>query len=189
MCGILGIVSQNQIIYLKESILEAGNTLNHRGPDGEGFYVDEHCILIHKRLAIIDLEGGKQPICNEDGRFSLIFNGEIYNYLELRQNLLARGHQLQTQSDSEVIIHLYEDEGSECVHKLRGMFAFAIWDKKEQTIFLARDRLGIKPLYYTNLPDGTLIFASEIKAILATKQIEPKLCPGRFESIFRSTSQ
>lgn len=177
MCGILGVVSQNSLSALQDRVVDAGKTLRHRGPDDEGWYADEQCILVHKRLAIIDLTGGKQPIYNEDGRYVLIFNGEIYNYRELQKELVGKGHQLRTRSDSEVIIHLYEDEGAECVHKLRGMFAFAIWDTKERTLFLARDRLGIKPLHYTKLPDGTFIFASEIKAILATGLIEAEMCP------------
>ena len=176
MCGILGIVSQNRIINLKERILEAGNTMNHRGPDGEGFYADNNCILVHKRLAIIDIEGGEQPLYNEDRRYVLVFNGEIYNYQELRKILIHRGHNIRSNSDSEVIVHLFEDEGSECLYKLRGMFAFAIWDKKERRLFLARDRLGIKPLYYAILSDGSLVFASEIKAILATGQVNADLC-------------
>lgn len=177
MCGILGIVSQEPITNLCDRVIKAGETLNHRGPDGEGSYADQHCTLVHKRLAIIDPAGGKQPICNEDGNLVLVQNGEIYNYQELRQTLQAKGHQLRTRSDSEVIVHLYEDEGYRCLQKLRGMFSFAIWDKSKQTVFIARDRLGIKPLHYAYLSDGTLVFASEIKAILATGVVNPELCP------------
>lgn len=177
MCGILGIVSQEPVTNLCDRVLQAGNTLNHRGPDEEGSYSDRNCILVHKRLSIIDTEGGRQPIYNEDGNLVLICNGEIYNYRELRKMLQAKGHHLQTKSDSEVIIHLYEDEGSECLHKLRGMFSFVIWDSKKRVLFVARDRLGIKPLHYTCLSDGTLIFSSEIKAILAIGLVNAELCP------------
>jgi len=141
------------------------DSLIHRGPDGEGQYVDEHVALGMRRLAIIDLVTGDQPISNEDGSLWIVFNGEIYNYRELGERLKEKGHRFKTQSDTEVILHAYEEYGSDCLKHLNGMFAFAIWDKQRQELFLARDRVGIKPLYYWEGP-GYLLFGSEIKAIL-----------------------
>jgi asparagine synthase (glutamine-hydrolysing) len=162
MCGIAGFAGS-----LNPSLLrEMARRLAHRGPDDEGFYLDEGVGLAARRLAIIDLEGGRQPMTNEDGTLWLVFNGEIYNYRELRAELQARGHRLATSSDTEVILHLYEDEGVECLDRLRGMFAFALWDLREQKLLLARDRIGIKPLYYL-IRGGKLLFASELKALLA----------------------
>lgn len=140
-------------------------TLRHRGPDDEGFYTDDQALLGMRRLSIIDLDTGHQPISNEDGTLWLIFNGEIYNYRELRNQLKQRGHQFTTQSDSEVIVHAYEEYGTECVVHFNGMFAFAIWDKTRQELFLARDRLGIKPLYYWTQGEQ-LVFGSELNALL-----------------------
>jgi asparagine synthase (glutamine-hydrolysing) len=162
MCGIFGIVSSNiDRLQLETST----NTLSHRGPDDSGFFVDEGIGLGHRRLSIIDLEGGHQPIFNEDRSKCIIFNGEIYNFMELRDYLLLKGHQFSTRSDTETILHAYEEWGEYCVEHFRGMFAFAIWDSKEKKLFLARDRLGIKPLFYGEY-SGNLYFASEIKAIL-----------------------
>lgn len=141
-------------------------TIAHRGPDDEGVYINGRIGLGNRRLSIIDIPGGKQPICNEDGTVWIVYNGEIYNYRALRQDLEAKGHLFQTQSDTEVIVHLYEEYGEGCVEGLRGMFAFGIWDAKSQKLILARDRLGQKPLFYTQ-EDENFIFASEIKAILA----------------------
>jgi asparagine synthase (glutamine-hydrolysing) len=147
------------------------NTIEHRGPDDEGFHISGQVGLGFRRLSIIDLIGGHQPLTNEDGTVWIVFNGEIYNYEELRSDLLHRGHKFKTKSDTEVIVHLYEEYGEKCVEKLRGMFAFAIWDDRQKMLFLARDRVGIKPLYYWT--DGkSLIFASEIKAILADPQVK-----------------
>ena len=140
--------------------------LHHRGPDDEGIHVADGVGLGMRRLSIIDLAGGHQPIFNEDGSKVIVFNGEIYNYKELRRELIARGHQFRTQSDTEAVLHLYEDDAERCVDRLRGMFAFAIWDSRAHTLFLARDRFGIKPLYVTSGPWG-LGFASELKALLA----------------------
>jgi asparagine synthase (glutamine-hydrolysing) len=141
------------------------DAIRHRGPDDEGLYDGGQAVLGHRRLSIIDLAGGHQPIANEDGTAWIVFNGEIYNFQELRGELVARGHRFQTHSDTEVIVHLYEEYGADCVTRLRGMFAFAIWDERTRTLLLARDRVGIKPLYHTVL-DGQLLFASEIKALL-----------------------
>ncbi len=152
------------------------DTIRHRGPDDEGIYLGSQVGLGHRRLSIIDLNTGHQPISNEDGSIWIVFNGEIYNYLDLRALLLSKGHIFKTETDTEVIVHLYEELGPECLHKLRGMFAFAIWDEKEKSLFLARDRVGIKPLYYC-LTNGSLVFASEIKAILADPAVNREVAP------------
>ena len=143
----------------------------HRGPDGAGIFVEPGIGLGHRRLAIIDLAGGAQPLFNEDQSVVVVYNGEIYNFRELADELLARGHRFGTRCDTEVIVHAWEEWGEACVERFRGMFAFAIWDKNAEALFLARDRLGIKPLYYAVRPDGMVSFASELKALL----IDPKL--------------
>jgi asparagine synthase (glutamine-hydrolysing) len=165
MCGICGIFdrSGNQV---DQGILQKMTTiLQHRGPDGEGHYIDGEVGLGHRRLSIIDVEGGAQPIGNEDGTLQIVFNGEIYNFVELRQELEAAGHRFTTRSDTEVIVHAYEQWGKECVRRFNGMFAFALWDANRRELFLARDHLGIKPLYYVDL-GNRILFASEIKAVL-----------------------
>src|SRR5271155_207110 len=124
------------------------DAIKHRGPDDEGYYCSGPVGLGFRRLSIIDLNTGHQPISNEDGTVWIVFNGEIYNYQELREFLLAKGHVFKSQTDTETIVHLYEEFGEACVEKLRGMFGFAIWDERQQTLFMARDRIGIKPLYY-----------------------------------------
>ena len=162
------------------------DAIAHRGPDDDGYYFSGPVGLGFRRLAIIDLSTGHQPISNEDGTAWIVFNGEIYNYQELRDQLRAKGHAFKTQSDTEVIVHLYEEFGETCVEKLRGMFAFAIWDDRQKTLFLARDRVGIKPLYYY-LSDKCLIFASEIKAILADPEVQTEVVPemiDRFLSFY-----
>lgn len=141
------------------------SSIVHRGPDEYGRLIDRQLAMGMRRLSIIDLADGSQPIFDESGRFGIIFNGEIYNYRELREQLKLRGHQLRTRSDTETIVHLFEEQGTNCLDHLRGMFGFAIWDSQERELFVARDRLGIKPLYYTQI-DGSFIFASEVKAIL-----------------------
>jgi asparagine synthase (glutamine-hydrolysing) len=174
MCGIFGRYSVEGVTT--DTLERMGNVLVHRGPDDHGYFVDGVIGLGNRRLSIIDLEGGHQPITNEDGTVALVFNGEIYNYRELRQKLLARGHRFQTRTDTEVIVHLYEDEGVNCVEHLDGMFAFAIWDRARKRLFMARDRFGQKPLYYHHRP-GHLTFASEIKAIFEADTIERKPDP------------
>jgi asparagine synthase (glutamine-hydrolysing) len=152
-------------------------SLRHRGPDDEGFHIDGNIGLGHQRLSIIDLSPlGRQPMCNEDQSVWIVFNGEIYNYLELRQQLVARGHQFRSHSDTEVILHLYEEEGPRCLNRLNGIFALAIWDARERLLFAARDRFGVKPFYYT-LKNGVFLFASEIKALLQTGLMTPRLNP------------
>ena len=166
MCGICGFNWNDS-----ELISRMNNVIVHRGPDQEGTYCCDDVSFGHRRLSIIDLsEHGRQPMFNEDGSICLIFNGEIYNFQQLRDELTSKGHSFSSESDSEVIIHAYEEYGVEALHKLQGMFAFAIYDKKQKSIFLARDRVGIKPLYYYH-KDGKLVFASEIKAILEDKNI------------------
>jgi asparagine synthase (glutamine-hydrolysing) len=163
MCGICGFTGSPDDNTLKKMTRE----LTHRGPDDEGFYADGEINLGMRRLSIIDIEGGKQPIHNEDKTLWVVFNGEIYNHVELRQNLIEKGHYFHTDhSDTEVIVHLYEEYGLDFVHKLNGMFAIALWDKKTKSLFLIRDRMGVKPLFYY-VKNGSLIFSSEIKSILA----------------------
>ncbi|MEJ2033692.1 MAG: asparagine synthase (glutamine-hydrolyzing) [Deltaproteobacteria bacterium] len=151
------------------------STLSHRGPDDEGFYLRDGVGLGHRRLSIIDLDAGKQPICNEDETVWIVYNGEIYNYQALRKELLKKGHVFRTRTDTEVIIHLYEEFGETCVEKLNGMFAFAIWDCSAQKLFLARDRIGQKPLFYAFIGGQKFLFASEVKSILAASGIERKM--------------
>src|ERR1700693_5779442 len=177
MCGICGKLMFGSEARMSPSLVEAmADTIRHRGPDDEGYYVSGPIGLGFRRLSIIDLKSGHQPLSNEDSTIWIIFNGEIYNYQELRAFLLSKGHVFKTQTDTEVIVHLYEELGPQCVEKLRGMFAFAVWDENAKTLFLARDRVGIKPLYYC-LTNEALVFASEIKAILADPSIEREIAP------------
>lgn len=177
MCGICGKLNFDRAANVPPSLLKGmADTIHHRGPDDEGYYVSGPVGFGFRRLSIIDLNTGHQPICNEDGTVWIVFNGEIYNYQELRRHLQAKGHTFKTQTDTEVIVHLYEEFGEACVEKLRGMFAFAIWDEREKVLFMARDRVGIKPLYYW-LTDNCLVFGSEIKAILADPEVKPEVLP------------
>src|SRR5581483_7833265 len=156
MCGIAGIVepaASRSAIERRELIQRMCDVITHRGPDDEGFYVDGCAALGMRRLSIIDLATGHQPISNEDGSVWIVFNGEIYNYRELRSDLLQRGHRFRTNSDTETIVHLYEELGERCVEKLRGMFGLAIWDLRERKLLLARDRVGKKPLHYAQVGD------------------------------------
>src|SRR5437879_4937974 len=196
MCGIVGIVGLNSREPVDETRLKiARDVLRHRGPDGEGLWSEGPVGLGFRRLAIIDVEGGAQPMPNEDGSVWVVFNGEIYNHAALRPWLEARGHRYRTRSDTETIVHLYEEEGERCVERLQGMFAFAVWDRARRRLLLARDRLGIKPLYYAST-DRELVFASEIKALLAAgirpalnEAVLPELLATRFvageETLFR----
>jgi asparagine synthase (glutamine-hydrolysing) len=176
MCGIVGLVSPRRRGASAEAVAAMADVLAHRGPDDHGLYVDEgrRAALGFRRLSIIDLAGGHQPMANEDGSLRLVFNGEIYNYRELRGWLEARGHRFATSSDSETILHAYEELGDGCVERLRGMFALAIWDAKAGRLFAARDRLGIKPLYWT-VVNGDLLFASEIKSLLRHPGVRAEL--------------
>jgi asparagine synthase (glutamine-hydrolysing) len=162
MCGIFGVISGNPDKVLDQAVLNyMGQVLRHRGPDDEGYYVDDHAKLGMRRLSIIDIVTGQQPISNEDKTLWLVFNGEIYNYQELRARLESKGHVFVTESDTEVIIHTYEEYGDRCVEHFNGMFAFAIWDAAQRRLFIARDRLGIKPLYYWASSDQ-IVFARPI---------------------------
>jgi asparagine synthase (glutamine-hydrolysing) len=166
MCGIVGFVN-NGGRAADRGVLEGMNRcIEHRGPDEDGFYVNENVGLAMRRLAIIDLAGGQQPIPNEDRTKWIVFNGEIYNYRELREGLIARGHKLYTNSDTEAIVHLYDEYGVDFLQHLRGMFAIAIWDDVDKSLFLARDRVGKKPILYSHQPNGDLIFGSEFTALL-----------------------
>jgi asparagine synthase (glutamine-hydrolysing) len=177
MCGICGKLSFELGASIDPGLLPAMlDTIRHRGPDDEGTYLQPQVALGHRRLSIIDLSTGHQPLSNENGTVWIVFNGEIYNFQELRTLLLSKGHVFKTHTDTETIVHLYEELGPQCLEKLRGMFAFAIWDENTKMLFLARDRVGIKPLYYS-LTDQSLVFASEIKAILADPGVDRKLAP------------
>src|SRR5215471_6801230 len=165
MCGICGIFEFDQARVIAAAQVHAMNqTIRHRGPDDDGVYVNRGIGFGHRRLSIIDVAGGHQPLSNEDGTIWVLVNGEIYNYPELREELLARGHRLSTRSDIETVVHLYEDYGEACFAKLRGMFAIALWDSRQKKLLLVRDRLGKKPIFYAW--DGRrLVFGSEIKAL------------------------
>jgi asparagine synthase (glutamine-hydrolysing) len=180
MCGITGIVSTGP----KSEVKPMTDALSHRGPDGVGYYKDAYVALGHRRLSIIDIEGGQQPISNEDGTLQLVCNGEIYNSPLLRTMLLKKGHVFRTTTDVEVILHLYEEHGSACVGMLRGMFAFAIWDIRARSLFLGRDHLGQKPLFYSQIGKD-FVFASEIKALFASHRIQPQL---NLEGLWHYTS-
>lgn len=165
MCGIYGIVRSSKTVNRAELDI-MGDKLRHRGPDDEGAYIDGSVGLGHKRLSIIDVTNGKQPMTNEDGSIWITFNGAVYNFLELRQELLQKGHKIKTFCDTEILIHAYEEYGEDCVNRFNGMFSFVIWDSNKKQIFAARDRFGVKPFYYV-LQNNEFIFASEIKALLA----------------------
>jgi asparagine synthase (glutamine-hydrolysing) len=174
MCGICGVHHTDPARPVVRSVLAEMNAcIAYRGPDDEGFFVDGNIGLAMRRLSIIDVRSGKQPIANEDQTHWIVFNGEIYNHRDLRADLESRGHRYRTHSDTETILHLYEEHGDECVQHLRGMFAFAIWDNRFRRLFIARDRLGIKPLYYWHNGE-TFLFASEIKSILAYPGLKPE---------------
>src|SRR5213080_2554810 len=174
MCGIAGVMKFGQDVRVESSVIrQMCAAMMHRGPDDEGVYTDGRVGIGMRRLSIIDVAGGHQPISNEIGTVWVVFNGEIYNHSDLRQQLEPRGHHYRTNSDTETIVHLYEEYGRDCVQHLRGMFAFAIWDRRSRRLIIARDRLGIKPLYY--FYDGKkFVFGSEIKAILAYPGIKPE---------------
>jgi asparagine synthase (glutamine-hydrolysing) len=174
MCGIAGIVSLGGKPVLEQELRDMCMAVVHRGPDDDGFYFGAEAGLAMRRLSIIDLASGRQPVRNEDGSVWVVFNGEIYNFRELRRELQGLGHTFYTRTDTEVIVHLYEEHGNSCVDHLRGMFGFALWDSRRKQLLLARDRLGIKPLYYAE-SDGRILFASELKSILQLPEVERKL--------------
>ncbi len=173
MCGLAGIFNTRAAGPVDRALLTAmTDSIQHRGPDGAGYHVDDGIGLGHRRLSIIDLAGGHQPLFNEDHSVCVVYNGEIYNFKELEDELRELGHKFRTVCDTEVIVHAWEEWGADCVKRFRGMFSFALWDSNNETLFLARDRLGIKPLYYAALADGQLIFGSEMKALLCHPGLE-----------------
>ncbi len=185
MCGIVGIFDLLEARPVDRALLERMNATHaHRGPNGEGYHVEPGVGFGHRRLSIIDLEGGKQPLYNEDESVVVTFNGEIYNFASLVNELSRLGHQFKTRCDTEVIVHAWEEWGADCVLRFNGMFAFAIWDRNKSTLFLARDRLGIKPLYYTITNDSRLLFGSELKAILADRTVPRRIRPAAVEEYF-----
>ena len=184
MCGIVGVLSRKDTQEeLAHDVRQMLAMIRHRGPDGFGIYLDDHVGLGSARLSIIDIAGGDQPIGNEDGTIWIVFNGEIFNYVELRPELEKRGHHFSTQSDTEVIVHLYEDYGPECLRFLNGQYAIAIWDTRKRQLFLARDRVGIRPIFYT-YSNGRLIFGSEIKSILTHPDVNAQIDPVSLDQIF-----
>jgi len=178
MCGICGIaVTPGGPRVSSEILAGMCRQIVHRGPDDEGFYADDHVGLGNRRLSIIDVEGGHQPLSNEDGTIWIAYNGEAYNFSEIRDELIGCGHAFKTRSDTETMVHAYEEWGTAFIRRFRGMFAFALWDKKKRRLLLVRDRVGIKPLYYTRLADGALVFGSELKAILAYPAVKREIDP------------
>jgi len=172
MCGLVGIFHKHAGQRVDQELLRAMNAVqHHRGPDEGGEHIEPGVGLAHRRLSIIDLSSGQQPLFNEDQSVVVVYNGEIYNFRELSKELQAAGHSFRTHCDTEVIVHAWEQWGPSCVERFRGMFAFALWDRNQQTLFLARDRIGIKPLYYTILPDDTVLFSSEMKSILQCRDV------------------
>src|SRR4051812_312750 len=182
MCGIAGIVSFDGLSdQAPATAVAMRDVLTHRGPDEAGLHCDEFAALGHRRLSIVDLGNGQQPMCNEDGTIWIVFNGEIYNHAELRVRLESAGHQYRTHSDTETIIHAYEEWGDDCVRDMRGMFAFAIWDSRRQRLLLVRDRLGVKPLYY-HVDGNTITFGSEIKALLQHPDVRRDWNPAALDA-------
>jgi asparagine synthase (glutamine-hydrolysing) len=182
MCGIAGKVGFARETAVSSALVRRMmDAIRHRGPDDDGIYVEPQAVLGHRRLSIIDLNSGRQPISNEDGTLWIVYNGEIYNFPELRNQLLAKGHLFKTHTDTEVIVHLYEEFGDGCVKHLRGMFAFALWDARKKRLLLARDRVGIKPLYFAETSDS-LLFASEIKALLVDSELRREVDPQAIDT-------
>lgn len=184
MCGITGKIYFDKLKNVSEKELkQMSDTLYHRGPDDEGFYINKNVGLGFRRLSIIDLNTGHQPLSNEDGSVWIIFNGEIYNFKELQENLIKQGHIFRSKSDTETIVHLYEQYGTDCLKYLQGMFAFAIWDSRKKQLFCARDRFGIKPFYYYS-DNEKFVFGSEIKAILRSDEIDKAISFDALDSYF-----
>ena len=190
MCGITGIFDMRATREVSRAVLQRMNdSQHHRGPDEGSLHLEPGLGLGHRRLSIIDIATGQQPLFNEDGSVVIVFNGEIYNFQALIPELQALGHVFRTKSDTEVIVHAWEAWGEDCVQRLRGMFAFALWDRKRQTFFMARDRLGVKPMYYALLEDGWLVFGSELKSVLAYTGsagvgVKREICPLAVEEYF-----
>ncbi|WP_405234334.1 XrtA/PEP-CTERM system amidotransferase [Lentisalinibacter salinarum] len=185
MCGITGIFDLDGRRGINRNLLEAMNRSQaHRGPDGEGYHLEPGVGLGHRRLSIIDLEGGHQPLFNEDGSVAVTYNGEIYNFLEVRKELEAKGHVFKTRCDTEIIVHGWEEWGEACVERFNGMFAFGVWDRNRDCMFLGRDRIGIKPLYYAVTSDSFLIFATELKALMLHPGFDRTLSQQAIEDYF-----
>src|SRR4249919_2708472 len=183
MCGIAGRFNFDQLQRVDRDVLAAmTDVVAHRGPDQAGYHVAPGIGLGHRRLSIIDLSTGDQPLCNEDGTVWTVFNGEIYNFDAVRAELIAHGHRFRTESDTEVIVHGYEEWGELCVEKFRGMFAFAIWDAVARRLVLARDRLGVKPLYYAELPGTGVVFGSELKSLLEDPDVPREWRPDAIDA-------
>jgi asparagine synthase (glutamine-hydrolysing) len=183
MCGIAGRFNYDPLRLVSRPVLEAmTDAMTHRGPDASGYYSAPGVGLGHRRLSIIDLSTGDQPLANEDGTIWTVFNGEIYNFAEVRAELLAHGHRFRTGSDTEVIVHGYEQWGERCVDKFRGMFAFAVWDARARRLMLARDRVGVKPLYYAELPGRGIVFGSELKALLEDPEVPREWRPDAIDA-------
>jgi len=184
MCGIAGLIDLRDRRPVDQSFLQPMvEAIRHRGPDDLGFHVEPGLGLGACRLSIIDIAGGHQPISNEDGTIWVAFNGELFDYPEIRQSLLARGHTLKTRCDTEAIVHLWEDHGEQLFDRLRGQFAFALWDARQRCLILARDRAGISPLYWSR-QDDWLLFGSEIKAILASGRVAARVDPRGLDHLF-----
>jgi len=186
MCGIVGLYhSQLERLAATALVREMCDAIIHRGPDDEGTYIDASIALGMRRLSIIDVSGGHQPIQNEDGNVTVVFNGEIYNYRDLRRELTARGHQFRTATDTETIVHAYEENGVDCIKRLNGIFGLALWDGVARRLLLARDRMGVKPLYYTRIGQDGLAFASEIKSLLVHPDVNRTLNLAATKQFFR----
>ncbi|KQW90198.1 asparagine synthase [Massilia sp. Root418] len=185
MCGIVGIFDTRGTREIDRALLARMNeTQHHRGPDEADLYIEPGVGFGHRRLSVIDVAAGLQPLGNEDGSVMVCYNGEIYNYRELTEELKGLGHTFRTRCDTEVIVHAWEEWGEECVHRFRGMFAFGLWDRNRQVMFLGRDRMGVKPLYYTMLPDGFFAFSSELKALRTLPQLNREIDPQAVEDYF-----
>ena len=185
MCGITGLFDTSGKRAIDRDVLHRINeSLHHRGPDQGDLYLETGIGLGHRRLSIIDLAAGRQPLFNEDGSVAIVFNGEIYNYRELMAELIGLGHVFRTRSDTEVIVHAWEQWGVDCLQRLRGMFAFGLWDRNQQSLFLARDHIGVKPLFYSLQPDGYFLFGSELKSIMTVPTVERKFDPTAIEDYF-----
>ncbi|MDP3613316.1 MAG: asparagine synthase (glutamine-hydrolyzing), partial [Rubrivivax sp.] len=185
MCGITGIFDTRGDRAIDSAVLKRMNdSQHHRGPDEGSLHIEPGLGFGHRRLSIIDIATGQQPLCNEDGSVVVVFNGEIYNYQDLIPELQALGHVFHTKSDTECIVHAWESWGEDCVRRFRGMFAFALWDRNQQCLFMARDRLGVKPFYYALLDDGNLVFGSELKSVLAHGGLKRDIDPHAVEEYF-----
>ncbi len=183
MCGIAGIAKTTPGAVTVQALARMAAAMRHRGPDGYGFYTGSHVGFAHTRLSIVDVAGGAQPLTNEDGQVVITYNGEVYNHPELRRELESRGHSFRTRSDTEVLVHAYEEWGAQMLQRLNGQFAFAIHDARTRTVFLARDRFGVRPLFYS-LDKRNLYFASEVKALFATGEVAAAVDPEGLDEVF-----